>query len=130
MIFNYQAEVTYAGEIEIENIGEFALLGWEADTGFCYLMIVNSTMGYSNIFIQGPFLYHNSDLLPTGFKQQYFNIPYNEGKIMKQINSFLSNGYKGLSKAELVDFEEGKNLVLDMNDWVESHMKSRGDLNG
>ena len=116
-IFEFDLQPAFMSNIDIENIGDFAL-EVNNDDGFFWYLIVKTSLGTSTICTCGP-LVPDVDLLPSGFSQSLNRMPYKEDKLVKQISLFLNDGKKKITKAVLIPIEDAISQFRDMSDYLE-----------
>lgn len=98
MIFRYSELVTATEELEIEDMGNVALIGTDSLQKEYYL-IIQTVLGRTSYIKYGP----NIPDLPCLLDKcdyNYLQFDYNEGKICKLIDKFLNA--ETLSKVEIV----------------------------
>lgn len=110
--FDYDKELVAHSSIDIEDIGNCALLGYN-DNYFEFGMIIKTTMGKTQIFSFGPFV-PDTDMLPDEISCNYQKIDYNEKKIIGIINLWLNDKKKKLTQVKNVDIQECSNAYKNI----------------
>lgn len=113
MNFKYLAKVTQEGDIEIENIGNCAINA-NNDLAFEWLLIIKTIMGVTEVIEYGPFLSDLKDYSPANVSCSYNRFDFNEAKIKKRISSFLNDGYRNITQAFEIPFEEAEPKIKNL----------------
>ena len=121
MTFDYFVERTYVAQLEIEDVGNVALVANNDEQMYFYL-IIRTTMGSSQIFECGPIV-PDVELLPDYTKTEFTRIDFDVKKIDKYIRNFLNNPKNKITNAEIISVEEALNECRDIVDY----MKNFGD---
>lgn len=82
--FEYDKELVSHSSIDIDDIGNCALLGYN-DKYFEYGLIIKTLMGKSQIITFGPFI-PDVDELPDEVNYTYQKVDYNDKKLLSIIN--------------------------------------------
>ena len=117
MLVNYNGEATFLGELEIDNIGEFAIEA-SNDEGCFWYYIVRTTLGETAIAKSGPKI-PDITLLPKNFSQSRVCIQFNEGKILKDVSLFLNDRNKKITRAEIIDIDAAIEQFVNLKDYLE-----------
>ena len=101
-VFDYMLIKTVGAQLNIDDIGECAILGRD-DLGQEYYLIITTSMGFTDIIEYGPAL-PDFDALPKSVTYKYDRIDYSEFKIEKRIDKFLTG--HPITYAEVTELEE------------------------
>jgi len=111
MLFDYNGVRTFTDTLQVDDIGNCAIkcegtyrVGRVTLYGEYYL-VTKTVMGKTSLAKFGPI---DPDLvgMASGFELSFKRMDYKEAAISKEIQLFLNDGMKGISKAEEVtDFE-------------------------
>lgn len=116
MNFEYLATIKKESSIEIPDIGKFVIDAYN-DLGFNYILIVKTTEGMTEVIEYGPIL-SDIQLLPAKVLYSYERFDFKEGKIINLTNKFLNDGYKQITQAFEISFEEAKDKIRSMVDCI------------
>lgn len=108
--FEYMQVVTVGAQLEIDDIGECAILA-RNDLGEEYYLITTTYMGQTEIIEYGPCI-PDIQLLPKSVTYKYNRIDYSEYKIENYIDKFLNKN--PITFAEVTDMETIKSLIKNM----------------
>lgn len=114
MIFRYSELITATEELEIEDVGNVALIGTDSLQKEYYL-IIQTVLGRTSCIKYGP----NIPDLPCLLDKcdyNYLQFDYNEGKICKLIDKFLHT--ETLSKVEIVTIDEIRSRIKNLIDYI------------
>ena len=114
--FEYDKELVAHSSIDIEDVGNCALLGYN-DNYFEYGLIVKTTMGKSQIITFGPFV-PDVDELPDEVNCTYQKIDYNDKKLLSIINLWLNDKKKKLTQVRSVELQECVNSYKNVIEYV------------
>ena len=115
MLIDYSATKMFTQSLQIDDIGNCAIHGegtfrdGRATFPGDYYVIVKTVMGKTTIIKWGP-LMSDFTALPNTFKLEIKTCQYKELAIIKEIQSFINDGLKGIHDAtallpeEVVDF--------------------------
>ena len=113
MNFEYLATIKKESSINIENIGTCALDTFN-DLGFEWLLIIKTSDGMTEVIEYGPTI-PDIEAPPANVNYSYRRFEFKESRIIKIIQSFLNDGYKGITQAFEIDLKEAgskmRNLV-------------------
>ena len=115
--FEFDQELQFMNSIDLGDIGHFAIEANNDDGMFWYL-IIRTSMGTSSIATCGPVV-PDVDMLPDGFSQHLYRMPFKEDKICKQISFFLNDRTKKITKAVEVDINEAISQFRDLKSYLE-----------
>jgi hypothetical protein len=111
MLIDYSATRTFTQTLQIDDIGNCAIHGegsfrdgrvvFPGD----YYMIVKTIMGKTTFIKWGP-LMTDFTALPNTFKLEVKTAAYKEATVLKEIQSFINDGMKGITEAEALQVEE------------------------
>ncbi len=119
MIIQFNGDVTFLKELDIDNLGEFAIEA-SNDEGMFWYYVVRTSLGTVTIATSGPRI-PDIELLPKGFNQALYRIPYKEDKIIKDVSSFLNDPRKRIVKAELLDIDVAIEQFVNLRDYLENY---------
>ena len=119
MYINYNGEATFLGELDIDNIGEFAIEA-NNDEGMFWYYICRTLLGTTTIATSGPKI-PDVDLLPKTFHQSRYTMQFNEGKIVKDVTKFLNDWTKRITNAKLIPIDEAVNQFVNLRDYLEDY---------
>ena len=114
MKFSYLKVETSTAEIDIEDIGNFALEAY-TDTGECYILIVDTLLGKSRVFTYGPFIPEEKvtdGKLVTSI--EYY--PFSPFRLQRQINNVINNPKATITQVNLTTREEALKLCDNLVD--------------
>jgi len=116
MIFDYNGVKTFTDSLQIDDIGNCAIkcegTYREGRIPFYgeYYLITKTVMGKTAIAKFGP-VDPDSPGMVNGFELTFKKINYKEATICKEIQLFINDGLKGISKAEQITDIEAFELV-------------------
>ena len=116
MEFEFNKELTPQNQIEIDNIGSFALEA-SNNTGAYYYYVIQTIMGQTIIASCGPVI-PDIDILPSGFCVSLHKMPYNEVRLSKVINLFLNDKDKKIVDAKEVNIEYAIEQFKDVKEYL------------
>jgi len=116
MEFQFNNQLTPQNQIDIDNIGSFALEA-SNDDGLYYYYLVKTVLGHSIIASCGPII-PDLDILPSGFSISLHKMNYNENRLFKVINSFLNDKEKKITSAYEISIEDAINRFRDLKDYL------------
>ena len=105
MIFEFNATRTFTDTLQIDDIGNCAIrcegIMCENKIKFPaeYYLITKTIMGKTGILKFGPVL-TDLDEMPSGFSVDFKKINYKEQTIEREIDMFINDGRKAITKAE------------------------------
>ena len=117
--FEYSYEMQATGQLDIEDIGNCAIVGYNSRQYIKYILIVKTVEGETKIVVSGP---HWVELEKPcmDYSYTYQSFQFNEGKISKTIERFL-NGKFYIDQAEAVSFEDAINLIPDVRKYLDDN---------
>lgn len=121
MTFDYLERVVVDGELEVNNIGDCIIQG-QNDFAEKWYLIIKTELGWTDIMDYGPII-PDVELLSPNFKILYNRIEYNQGKLEKTIDKFLNDPKRGITQAQVVNFEDIQDELFDP---VKRVFKQRG----
>lgn len=119
MLFEFNQDLVFISNIDIDNIGEFAIEASNEEGMFWYF-IVRTSLGTCSISSCGPVV-PDIDLLPSGFRQTFDRIPFKEDKLCKTISMFLNDKSKKITKAIEISIEDAITQFRDLKDYLENY---------
>ena len=114
MIISYNGSPTFMGELDIDNIGEFAIEA-SNDEGMFWYYICRTLLGTTTIATSGPRI-PDIELLPKTFNQCRFTMPFNEGKIFKDVSKYLNDFTKKITRAEVIPIDDAVEQFVNLKD--------------
>ena len=116
MQFEYLYTMQATGNIDIENIGDFAI---SVTNDMCkeWLMIVRTEYGICQIIQYGPLLI-DFDELPENVNYNYQRMEYNEGKLVRMIDKFINDPSKLATQVTEINIDDATNKIVNMIDVV------------
>ena len=114
--FEYFTKVVVNASISIEDIGNCAIRA-NNDLGSFWFLIIQTELGFSEIFEYGPFIF-NVEELPKSCNWFYKRISYSENALSKIIDKFLNDGYRCITQAEEISMEEAKENCRNLADYI------------
>lgn len=116
MQFEFNQQLMPQSLVEVEEIGEFALEGWN-DEGYYYYLIIKTILGTSIISTCGPVV-PDIDILPAGFKITLDKTAYKEDKLIKNISYFLNDRSKALTYAQVITVDDALKQFRDLRSYL------------
>lgn len=116
MTFDYLERVVVDGQLEVDDIGQCAILG-RNDLGEEWYLFIKTELGWTEIIEWGPVI-PDFDLLPATVNISYNRIEWSSYKIEKTIDKFLNNPKRGITQAQLTDVNEVRHLLITPIDKV------------
>lgn len=86
--FEYKPATVYTEKLEIDDIGNVILNAKNTLTFDEYYLIIKTSLGFTHIIQYGP--YNENIQLPLYVDYAFNRFEYNENKIIKIINNFIS----------------------------------------
>lgn len=114
--FEYLTKVVVENELEIEEIGECAIIA-NNDLTETWILIISTELGFTDVFESGPYI-GDMEILPKYFSTTYKRIDYSEHKISKIIDKFLNEPSRGITQAREIDKEEAKSYFIDLVNYI------------
>lgn len=114
--FDYDKELIAHSSIDVDDIGNCSLLGYN-DSYFEYGLIVKTSMGKTQVFSFGPFV-PDVEILPDEVNCNYQKIDYNEKKIINIINMWLNDKKKKLTQVRSVELQECINSYKNIIEYL------------
>ncbi len=114
--YEYLYEVKATGFLEIENIGECALI---ANNDFLQeqVLIITTALGKTKILRYGPVFIDNAQP-PISVSYTFDEIDYNEYKIDKAIEKFINDAKFRATQVKVVDIEEALDIITDLKEFL------------
>jgi len=119
MLFEFNQELQFMSDIDINDIGQFAIEA-NNDEGMFWYLIVRTSLGTCTITSCGP-LVPDLELLPSGFTQKLERIPFKEDKLCKYISMFLNDKGKKITKAVEIEIEDAIEQFKDLKEYLENY---------
>ena len=125
MIFDYNGVRTFTDSLQIDDIGNCAIKceGTYRDgrVEFYgeYYLITKTVMGKTSIVKFGP-IDPDSVGMVNGFELTFKKINFKEAAICKEIQLFINDGFKGISKAEEITDIEAFELAPSVKETFEN----------
>jgi len=118
MEFEFNKQLSAQNQIDIENIGSFALEAYN-DAGAYYYYLVKTILGQCVIASCGPVIPDIANI-PSGFSVNLYKMPYNEIKLIKSISLFLNDKYKQITEATEIDIEDAIEQFRDIKEYLKT----------
>ena len=120
--FEYMYETVSRDSIEIEDIGNCALECYN-DSGDVYYLIVSTKIGYTEFIEFGPYSFMNDEqVFGTKFNFMYKHIEYDDYKIKKLIDTFITDKYKKLTQIKEVSQKYAFDKLQDIKLCIKNEM--------
>lgn len=116
MNFEYNKQMKALNEIDIEEIGSFAIEA-SNDEGMFYYLIVRTTLGKSTFTSFGPII-PDIEMIPSGYELKLERIDYTEAKLAKVISKYINDPYKRITQIETIEIEKAIEQVKDMKEYL------------
>lgn len=116
MNFEYLVKIQKESSIDIEDIGNCALDVYN-DLGFEWVLLIHTREGLTEIVEFGPTL-PDIEYPPAKVACTYNRMDFNEGKIIKTIQKFLTDGYRNVTQAFEVTQQEAKEKMKNLVDYI------------
>lgn len=109
-IIEYKQEKVFTAELEIDDIGNVCVRATNEEKGEDYYINVQSLSGFAYIFKLGP-VCPDIEVALDGLEISYKQIKFSDKTISKEISLYINDPKKGISIAEIVDFQEALNAI-------------------
>ncbi len=116
MTFDYLRRVVVDGQLDVDDMGNCAILG-RNDFGEEFYLFTKTELGWVELIEYGPRT-PDIQLLPTAITLTYSRFEWNEGKLERLIDKWLNDGKRMISQAELTTHKKIKDLILNPVDIV------------
>lgn len=116
MQFEFNQQLMPQNLVEIEEIGQFGLEGWNSE-GYYWYLIIRTCLGTATVATCGPVV-PDIELLPSGFKMTLDKMPYKEEKLAKTISYFLNDRSKCLTEARVIPIDEAISQFRELKDYL------------
>lgn len=101
----YLKEVSYIDAVEIEDIGNIALVLYN-DAGQEWYLLTTTSLGWTKLYMFGPLLPDVDSLVLKSFSFTYSEIEYRESKIVSMLEKFIQDPKKEISQVIEITKEE------------------------
>lgn len=125
MKFNYFYKSESQNEIDLESLGNFALLA-RNDSLEHYILIASTRLGITHIFKYGPFVPDINEMCKI-VNCTYKKINFNAMKMQKMIKEFLNNPFTKITQVELIDKMEAIKMCSNIVTHFEDILIENGD---
>ena len=105
---DYLPEESYLASVEIEDIGNVALVMFN-DMGQQWYLLTTTSLGWTKTYMFGPLLPDIDTLVIKSFSFNYSEIEYKESKLLNMIERFIQDPKKCITQV----FEIQKQDVLE-----------------
>lgn len=114
--FKYSYEMQATGQLDVEDIGNCAIIGNSITNYTKYVLIVKTVDGQTKVVMSGP---HWVELEQpcVDYSYAFQTFQFDSRKIEKLIDKFL-NGKFFISQATCVDFEEAIKHIPDVREYI------------
>lgn len=110
----YLREVSYMDAVEIEDIGNIALVLYN-DAGQEWYLLTTTSLGWTKLYMFGPLLPDVNSLVLKSFSFTYSEIEYREYKIISMLEKFIQDPKKEISQVIEITKEEVLNRYKTLN---------------
>lgn len=117
MTFDYLIQVKKQEQIDIDNVGKFALNVFN-DLGFEWLLIASTKEGFVEMIEYGPII-AESDVLPSSVCYYYERFEFKQKKVATKIDKFLNDYGKGITQAFEISVDEAKEIIKSRKDLID-----------
>ena len=101
----YLKEVSYMDAVEIDDIGNIALVLYN-DAGQEWYLLTTTSLGWTKLYMFGPLLPGVDSLVLKSFSFTYSEIEYREYKIISMLEKFIQDPKKEISQVIEITKEE------------------------
>ena len=114
--YEYLYEVKATGFLEIENIGECALV---ANNDFLQeqILIITTELGKTTILKYGPVFVDNVQP-PTNVSYTFEEIDYSDYKIDKTIEKFINDAKFRTTQVTVVEIDDALDRIVDLKEFL------------
>lgn len=115
--FSYLYETQATGQLDIEDIGNCAIVAYNSRQYLRYILIVTTVQGQTRIVFSGP---HWTELEQPCYDYSYTfqSFQFSQAKIGRVIERFL-NGKFYIDQAECVEKEEALEYIPDVRRYIQ-----------
>lgn len=114
--FDYKISTVVEKQLEVDSIGECSIIAVD-NVGKEYYLIIHTGYGMTQIIEYGPII-PDIEELPNYVSYTYKMIEYDEYKLEKIIDAFLNNSKRAIESAEVISFEQAKESIRNMVDFI------------
>lgn len=118
MIFDYSAQRMFAQQLQLDDIGHFAIRCKALDGTECY-MLMETVMGKTAMFTWGPMM-PDAPMLVDKFNLTYKILKYKESIISKEITRFINDPQHKIYDIEVIGISEALTLMPTTEMYLES----------
>ena len=124
MTFEYLYEMKATGEIDVEDIGNCAIVAYNSRMYQRAVLIIKTVEGESRVVISGP---HWVELEQpcTEYTFSFSSFQFSSSKIEKIIDRFLSGTKFYVDQAEVVEQEEALKYIPDVREYIAKWLKEK-----
>lgn len=116
--FDYFYTRTAMDTLNVENVGN-CCIECANDDGLFYYLIINTSLGLTDIFTYGPIIPDINEL-PKNVSCTYKSIEYNEKKLEAIISDFINDGYKKVTQAREIQIVDALNSCQDIVSYLKN----------
>lgn len=117
MTFEYLYTTTAMGTLEIEDTGNVTINAVNSNLYKEYFLIIRTEYGRTKVIEYGP-AFIDMNAIPTTVSYTYNDFDYSESKIHRLIENFLINPKYGIDQAQVVEFDDVKNRLKDLKEFL------------
>lgn len=115
MQFDYLYQLQPTGCLDIENIGEFALCGYNVLYQY-FILIVHTVEGNTKVIEYGP-IFVDIEAPPTKIIYNFTQFDYSMSKIVSIVKKWL-NGTNQLTQVEIITLDEAKAKIKELVNFI------------
>lgn len=88
--------------LDLDSVGNVCIEAMDEGSGFCYYLLIKTSLGTASIFQYGPVV-PDMDNLPDEYQTSYSRQNYNDRKLLIFIDRWLNDRNKKITTARCVD---------------------------
>ena len=111
MKFDYLQRITVDAQLDVDNLGEVCILA-RNDWGEEWYLIIHTVYGWTEVIEYGP-ANPSISLLPASVKYTYDRFEYNQGKLIRKVETFLNDGKRAITYAEVTSLEMIEEFIVN-----------------
>lgn len=119
--FEYNKQWMPQNTINIKEIGKCAIEAQNPD-GFCYYLVVDTSLGETLIATCGPVIPDVYDL-PDGFSCSMYHMEYREDKLTKTVSMWLNNKDRKIVEAKEISISEALDQFRDLEGYLRGQIE-------
>lgn len=114
--FKYLYEMQATGQLDIEDIGNCAIVGMNTKDYTKYILIIKTIDGETKVVTSGPH-WVELEMPCMDYSYTYQSFQFSSYKIEKMIDKFL-NGKFGIDQATCAEFDEALKHIPDIRRYI------------